>query len=367
MPRSTVILSDAIRSWQDQRGIARYFIKVVEAVVAEFGQNTSIVSAQKLNYGQAKHVQPWTVQGRPRINHFLQGVAASLTSLSGRVGLFYSPYFGNAKVFGPQLFTVYDMIHELQPGYFERADPVNKALIEEKRSCIERAAALIAISQKTASDIVACYPNTDPAKIRVIHLGVDDDLFGDRDWSGRRGGRRPYLVYVGHRNRYKNFLRLLAAYGQSAVSKDCDLLVLSPTGTGWEPAERALLERHALQDRVFLKTNTTDDELKIAYKESMALVYPSECEGFGLPILEAMACGTLVVASNRAPLPEVGGDHALYFDPLEIDDISQRLQEVMDLSELERQSRIQLGQAWAKQFRWTTCQRRTMELFHQFV
>ena len=360
-------MSDSIRSWQTQRGIARYFGKIVEAVVADFGPQATIVSSQNLNCGPARHVKAWRVPGRPRLNNFLQGAAASLASWAGLSGLFYSPYFGNAKVLGPQLFTVYDMIHELQPGYFDRAVPVNKTLVEEKKRCIDRAAALIAISQKTASDMMACYPNTDAGKIRVIHLGVDDEFFCDGDGAGLPADRRPYLLYVGHRTRYKNFLRLLAAYGQSSISRDLDLLVLSPSGGGWGPAERALLEKHALQDHVILKTNATDAELKAAYQESVALVYPSECEGFGLPILEAMACGTLVVASNLAPMTEVGGSHAFYFDPLDINDLSQGLQEVVALSGPERQAKIHQGQAWARQFTWTACQRQTLELFHQFI
>jgi glycosyltransferase involved in cell wall biosynthesis len=263
--------------------------------------------------------------------------------------LFFSGYYGAARVAAPQVFTVYDMIHELYVG-----------AMDEKRRCLERAAALIAISHNTAADIVRIYPQIDPSKITVTHLGVDDAFFAPRQRLAPPA--RPYFLYVGTRVGSKNFIRLVRAFAASGAGDRFDLRVVSRSG------DFTAEERAAIGDApVILQAPLPEDDLVGAYANAHALLYPSEYEGFGLPILEAMAAGTLVAASRAASMPEAGGDVAFYFDPLDVASIARTIATIAELPPEAREERIAAGVQWARTFSWSRCEEQTIALFERLL
>src|SRR6266487_6397772 len=219
-----LFVNDNIFSYNTQRGVARYFQKIMERMVADFGSRVVIYSRNLECCGSATYIRPVQFRGRRRLN--LHDLLASVAAYMARTKVFYSPYFGNVRTAAAEVFTVYDMIFELFPQYFPGKD--HQQFVEEKRRCIERADVLFAISVSTARDVVACYPGVDASKIVVTPLGVDTFFFeqsGDR----RENGTKPYLLYVGNRRAYKNFLRLLIAFGQSGLAREFDLRVISPS------------------------------------------------------------------------------------------------------------------------------------------
>ena len=109
------------------------------------------------------------------------------------------------------------------------------------------------------------------------------------------------------------------------------------------------------------------EDLPGLYAAADALLMPSQYEGFGLPILEAMASGTLVATSNTASMPEVGGDIAFYFDPYDTESIAEGLRRIATLSDDERARRIDQGVTRAHTFTWTRCQEQTIEVFRRFT
>jgi glycosyltransferase involved in cell wall biosynthesis len=118
-----------------------------------------------------------------------------------------------------------------------------------------------------------------------------------------------------------------------------------------------------LENAVHLSAELTDAKLRDAYAGAVALACPSEYEGFGLPVLEALAAGTLVAAARAGSLPEVGGTAVSYFDPIRAESIAEALREVTGLGRAERETRIQQGRAHARGFSWTRHQERTVSVF----
>jgi len=243
--------------------------------------------------------------------------------------------------------------------------PPSHPFIAQKRHCLQRASVLLAISENTAKDMVAIYPKLE-AKIFVIKLGVDEFFFRDNTAINIHVGK-PHLLYVGHRTPYKNFMRLLTAFGQSGLSKQFDLKVISPGGNQYSQQEIECMNKYQLQGHVHLLMSPSDEILRESYRQAYAFIYPSTYEGFGLPILEAMASSTLVATSNTSSMPEIGGDVALYFDPLSVESIAECLQQIADLPSEERVQRIAQGLARARTFTWERCQRRTMDVLRNLA
>lgn len=193
------------------------------------------------------------------------------------------------------------------------------------------------------------------AGVTAIPLAADDFTHvgetPDRELLERRFGiAGEYLLCVGAGDRRKNLPRLLEAY--RALNRPDVSLVLCgtsrSTGDG-EPGVRRLSRVH-------------DDELRALYRSATALVQPSLLEGFGLPVLEAMASGTPVLCSNTTSLPEVAGDAALYFDPTDVQALTAAMARCLDDPEL-RAELVARGAAQARKFSWEATARRTLEVF----
>jgi glycosyltransferase involved in cell wall biosynthesis len=355
-----LVISDTILFEHEQRGVARYFDVILEAIVTEFGGQVVCCSPHHRVRRPAQHIPVPRLPRRVRLNKLLQDGIASLTATAVRAKVVYSPYYGNAVTKAGEVFTVYDMIDELRLNYADPPSPAGRHFLEEKRRCLERATLLFAISETTANDVTRCYPKVDPRKIIVTPLGVEANFLTGRAAPPMPEAGRPYFLYVGHRNRYKNFMRLLEAYAHSGLSADYNLRVVSPVAQPWTEAEGTLIRQSGLEQRVNCIVSPSDQELRALYAAAHAFVYPSEYEGFGLPILEAMASGTLVLASRAGPIPEVGGEAAVYFDPLDTESITHCLRLSVELSEAERGRRLDSGHARARQFTWARCQQQTV-------
>ena len=358
-----IFLSNSIVSPKAQRGVSRYFQKISEGLVKEFGAGVLLCSPHQETEFSGRHIRTPQFAG----SHWLKAhdIVASLIARKERPDIFYSAYYGNTQSNSPQIFTVYDMIHERFPQYFSPQSAAVRSFIAEKRRCFERASLLIAISAATAKDILALYPYLDPAKLEVVPLGVEDRFFEsvERPFNAER----PYLLYVGHRNYHKNFARTLCAFGESGLVADADLRVISPSGSTFTEDEQAIIQRYTMGESVFLMVGASEELLHASYANAKALIYPSEYEGFGLPILEGMASGTLVATSNVSSMPEVAGTSAEYFDPYSVESIAEALQRIFSLSDDERTSRISSGIKHARTFSWERCQTTTNALFHRLL
>jgi glycosyltransferase involved in cell wall biosynthesis len=281
-------------------------------------------------------------------------------------GLVFSPFFGLIAKGVPQVFTVYDFALELYPQYFaQRFLPAQLARMQE---CYRHASGLLCISESTRKDLLRLYPFVDPERVHVTHLAVDESFFSSDLKSASR--EDPYFLFVGDRGRTKNFNRLLEAFATSELANDYVLRVVTPRSPRighWTQAESDFIAARNLRSRIKLETSVSECRLRQLYRDADFFVYPSEYEGFGLPILEAMASGTLVLCSNTSSLPEVAGNAALYFDPCDTSSIRNALQYAATLSPEDKNALLEKASARARLFTWSRCAEKTIWVFEKLL
>lgn len=342
--------------------MARYFSYALDAIREHFGDRAIVCSPIVRNYQPARFVRAPHFKGSEQIS--LHHKAAALTAWRLHPQVIFSAWYSQFASPAKQVFVVYDLIYERYPQYHSRWQTPLRNLAREHQHSLERADKIIAISRRTARDITELYPRVDHRKISVIPLGVDASFF-ERPESSYANDLRPYILYVGFRSGHKNFMRLLQAYGQTGICKQCDLLVVS--SLPFKTDEQACISRYQMTDHVRLIAHASDAELRRLYGNALAFVYPSEYEGFGLPILEAMASGTLVATANSSSMPEVGGDAALYFDPLDTESVADTISTAINLGVQERARRIAVGLEQSHSFTWQRCQEETIAIIDHML
>ena len=330
----------------------RYFQGVVTASPPE--ENSAL--------GQLKNL----LKGHPKIKKLarklLRGVAANRAET---FDLYWNPSFQlHADALARRIVV---SVHDL--CFLERPDdqPAGEAdhLRTTLRTTLQRADAIVCFSNFVKAAIAQRY-GYDATRIHVIPHGVDHDRF-------RPGLGRPaiadlperYLLAVGSLEPRKNLLRLLEAYHalDSALRARYPLVLAG--FEGWNNrAIMAQIERDPAHVRYVGYLD--DTELARLYASATLFVYPSLCEGFGLPPLEAMACGVPVLVSNAASLPEVCADAAHYCDPERVDDIASQLDHLLR-DEALRARYARKGLEHARCFDWETAARRHLELFLSLI
>jgi glycosyltransferase involved in cell wall biosynthesis len=259
--------------------------------------------------------------------------------------------------------TVYDMIHERFPHLF--ADEWGDRFRRQKEECIRSADVLISISHATQQDICRFY-GTDPAQIRVVPLAPSpvfrplEDGESEMNRSGTR--MRPFFLYIGDRGLYKNFSGVLDAYCAWPRSRDFDLIVV---GRPWSADEERRLVESGIDGRVGLLTGIEDAHLCRLYNHASAFLYPSLYEGFGIPLLEAMACGCPVIASRIPSTVEVAGECPAYFDPGDHERIVDAFERI--LAEGRDSERIRSGIERAREFTWDRTASGTLDVYNELL
>jgi FkbM family methyltransferase len=256
--------------------------------------------------------------------------------------LFISTYY-TTPISTPSVLMVHDMIPEVVGA------DLNQPMWREKYRSIKHASAYIAVSENTARDLVTFFPEINLAKITVAHNGVDPAFAPVASevidaFKYKYGISKPYFLLSGARGGYKNAIVFFQAFAQ-LVSKLGFDIVCTGVATSLEPEFRS----YTIGTTVHM-LHLGDDELPLAYAGAVALVYPSQYEGFGLPIVEAMACGCPVITCPNASVPEVAGQAALYIRSDDIDGLTNALCEIQKPA--VRQSLVQAGLKQAQQFSW---------------
>src|SRR6185503_18458877 len=235
---------------------------------------------------------------------------------------------GPARGETPFVSTVHDLTPLTHPEWHAARTLIGFVPLWERT--VERAARFLCVSQTTARDLVSRYPET-ANRVRVARNGVDtsyfspaDDPVARRRTRQRYSAGRPFVLYLGTLEPRKNVEALVVAcermWGRRRSRPD---LVLAG-GAGWKTGSlHRRIARSAYRDKIHVTGYAARDAARELYRSAEAFVYPSLAEGFGLPILEAMACGTPVVASTAEALLEVGGDAALYAPPRDVEALSR--------------------------------------------
>lgn len=272
--------------------------------------------------------------------------------------IWHSTYFTRPDVWrGAQVVTVVDMIYELYPDLFNA--PYDQQFREQKRRAVSEAAAVICISETTRRDVQAYY-GVGKDKTFVVPLAHSDSFHPLANGERAAQPSKPFLLYVGKRTHYKNFNLLLEAYGSWPGRTEVDLVVVSDSA--WTPDEQRYLAESRLDSHVQLLIDINDEQLRGLYAQAVALVYPSLYEGFGIPLLEAMACGCTVVASDIPSSREVAGDCPVYFDPTSAEDLRGALDKALQQTGNPEQRAAAIEHA--ANFSWNKTARQTLEIYH---
>jgi glycosyltransferase involved in cell wall biosynthesis len=275
-------------------------------------------------------------------------------ALSGltRKDLFFSPGY-NTPLFlnAPFIFTICDLSHIHCP---ENSSPLIRLYYATimKRAC-HRARSILTISEFTRAQIIN-WSGVPPGKVVNVQCGVDPSYAPGSDTYGLPF---PYLLCVSNRKPHKNELRLVEAFAKARIDPRIHLVF-----TGRPSADLArCTESKNLGERVDVLGVVPEAKLPSLYRGAEALIFPSLYEGFALPVLEAMACGTPVVSSNTTAIPELAGDSALLVNPVSVEEIAAAIEQIVTDISLRARLR-EKGLARAAQYSWNSTAGRVHDL-----
>ncbi len=258
----------------------------------------------------------------------------------------------------PTVVTIHDLSFMRTPQAFPATQ--RRYLHGMVRRSARHARQVIAVSQATKDDVVALF-GVPPQRITVVYNGVDD-VFAPASpeqveaFRRERGLPERFVLHLGTLEPRKNLARLVEAFAQAGQQlTDCDdLKLVLAGGKGWDYDDIFVtVERLGLQEQVLFPGYVADADLPWFYRAATVFAYPSLLEGFGLPVLEAMACGTPVITSAVSSLPEVAGDAALLVDPASVDALTDALVQMLSdaalAGEMRRRGLLQAGRfSWQR-------------------
>ncbi|MFN0118611.1 MAG: glycosyltransferase family 4 protein [Elusimicrobiota bacterium] len=276
------------------------------------------------------------------------------------LGLYHMPHFDVPLGYrGKLVITIHDLIHLLFPQYssYPLANLYAKVVM---RNAVERADQIIVVSNNTKHDLCYFFPEV-AHKIAVVYPAVAPDFFpldkqDGHDVLERLKIPREFFLYVGNLRKSKNTPFLINTY-LNLKKKIRDLPPLVLVGKNF-------LKEYELgmPDGIIYLGQLTKDELIALYSTCMGFIFPSLYEGFGLPPLEAMACGAPVITSNVSSIPEVCQDAAIYIDPKSPESLEKAIQSFLDSEELRKNLRSK-GFLNVKRFSWQTFTDKTWNIY----
>ena len=347
--RHPITLDCIIFGLQRFGGISNYWAKLVDHVGADPTLASRLVMPKRMTYlgGDGARMQSMPTRREmidARIARYLSAPAVDAS------GVFHTSYYrlprGRVTKY---VVSAYDFTYERYAARLTRL--VHST---QKFRSMRAADAVLCISESTRRDAIELCSGIDPSKLHVVHLGVDRDAFF-RDPSDHTSDDASTVLFVGQRAGYKRFDLAVDAVRQS---RRLSLGIVGPPLTA---PERATLER-ALGSRWHEYGPINTPDLRRLYAGAHAFIFPSDYEGFGLPVLEAMACGCPVVASAKSSLPEIGGSAALYAEYQSGEAFAAALQ-TLDSSDIRAQV-VLAGLARIDQFPWSRTMQQTLAVYH---
>ena len=289
-----------------------------------------------------------------------------------KINVVHSPCYIAPLLSGvPKVLTVHDMTSSLFPGNFTfKHTLIYSTLVPLS---IRKAERIITDSESTRNDLVRI-TKVPAGKITTIHLGVDKEFFPVKDQEKLRAFREKYslsgkfILNVGTLEPRKNITRLIQAFGLLKKNNKIEHKLVVAGSKGWLYDEIFdKVNELGLSDDVIFTGFVPDEDLPLLYNCADVFAFPSLYEGFGLPVLEAMACGIPVVASNNSSLTEISGADAaaVLVDPNSVEAIAEALHKVLSDGSF-RQTLVNKGFQRAKLFNWEDTTRKTLAVYNEF-
>jgi glycosyltransferase involved in cell wall biosynthesis len=359
-----ILFDGRVYQFQKTGGISRYFSEIIKGLPRDWIPIVTGIKAFRANAPSHPNLRLKTVPDfRPR--RYLRPLAQKLwkPGIIRNTNLLHPTYYDMTSGLAlsdfkcPVVQTVYDLIYARFPRQMDDA----QAFIQSQQKAVQRADRVICLSKSTERDLLEFIPEA-AGKTTVIHLAsslaVAEPITDGRQFDN------PTFLFVGARAGYKNFILLLRAFAKAAtVAPNLRLQLAGPPLTA---EERWQIYDLGISDRVVDVVFPDEATLQGLYHTSVALLYPSRYEGFGIPPLEAMACGTLAVTANTSSLPEVVGEAGIMLDPADegawTDCIIKLSQPFHGRDELLAKGRLR-----AAQFSWAECARRHREIYQALL
>ncbi len=301
----------------------------------------------------------WTRFGAPRVDRLLRGVEVYHATN------YFLPPTESAR----RVVSVYDLCFVSMPHLC--SPKVVSSFAQGLERFVREADAVLTMAESTKADLVRRF-DIDPARISVTSAGVDEGFAPlPRDAAAallesRYGLRGPFLLFVGTLDPRKNVPALIRAFAKVSPHIPHRLVLIGPSGWGAQEVFEAV-EAHDLAGRVsqmgFLRSRS---ELPAFYSAADAFVFPSLYEGFGLPLLEAMACDCPVIAARNSSIPEVVGDAGILVDTPDEESLAAAVMQVLE-DGARRASLIARGREQATRFSWDACARATWDVYRRLA
>jgi glycosyltransferase involved in cell wall biosynthesis len=303
------ILFDGVFNCKPKSGIHRYFFNLVANLPEDFIKYSTMAVTQT---NIRNHYSPPFNHFRPhRMSYFLEYVWFRKHCYSRKFDLVHSSYYNLStaclyliKKDVPHVITVHDLIHEL----FDKKDSHD---LESRGKILRNAQAIITVSQNTKMDLLKVYNSIDERKIHVIHHALHEQII-DTSSITNQYLNSLFILYVGHREGYKNFNVLLPALKELNKTNQIQLVVVGPDLT---TQEKQTITKYGVESNIRTLGQVSDEHLALLYSKCLAFTYTSLYEGFGYPLIEAMAQGAIPIASNVSCIPEVLGSAGLLVEP----------------------------------------------------
>jgi len=356
-------------------GIGRYVVSLAQAMIPLLSGDERLVllrdptqpSRWNLTTLAGERVQvvdtplsPFTLRQQWAIPRILRRLGADL---------YHSPYYLMPYRPGmPTVLTMYDLIPLLFP---QHVSCTARLLFRWMTAlALHAASQVIVISQATRRDLLTSY-HFPPQKVTAIPLAADSAFHPQPTAEVERVRRKygfpeNYLLYLGINKPHKNLVRLIEAWSLVIGSLGFDhwSLVIAGYWDSRYPESQRRAEALGLDDTICFLGPVPEADLPALYSGATLFVFPSLYEGFGLPVLEAMACGTPVVCSNTSSLPEIVGEAALTFDPVDVTAMAAKIEEVLHNEALRDEMR-EKGLRQAAKFSWERTAKETLEVYRE--
>ncbi len=309
-----------------------------------------------------------TVQQQFKLNQFLK---------DEKIDVYHYPHFDLPIAIARQyqsVFTVHDLTYLLHRGVFQGAAYFKRWYTKKIMSLgIQCAKRIITVSDSTRNDLIDYFNlnGSTVAKVATIYGACESNFLPIKDEKRIENFRqkwnlyKPYFLFIGERRPHKNLVRQIEAFDQflKQVDKAFEFIIIGKSYKNYfEPEEKT--RQLDLEGKVRFLGYVDDSEIPLFYNSAAALMFTSLYEGFGIPILEAMACGTPVITSNISSTQEIAGNAALLVNPYQVEAISQAMMKITVDSTLKK-SCVQKGFERKKDFSWEIAAQKTLNLYQQ--
>ena len=371
------ILIDARMYGLEHSGIGRYLINLVQEISGQNSENDFIILLRKKYFNELKLPENWKkVLTDFRHYTLTEQIRLPLIINKEKPDLVHFPHF-NVPVFISSKFlvTIHDMTMHKQgidattlslPFYLLKRLPYKLSF----RFAVKNSYKIIVPSKTVKAEIVD-YHNVNPDKIAVIYEG-----FGANYIAGKGASRemeilakyglvnKNYFFYVGNAYPHKNLEMVVKAMVDLKMNKnaDCEFVIAGSRDVFMNRLNK-LINKNGASDFVKLLGFVLEDELKVIYKHSLGFIYPSLSEGFGLQGLEAIATGTILLASNIPVFREIYDTHAFYFNPQDVSSISGTMYSVLNMKSEDKYKYLSTAKEYIKKYSWKKMAKETLDIY----